>query len=460
MTRFVALARNPVAIAGAVVATAAGVGFLVLAAAALAGLFHNPYAGLIVFIALPALFVAGLLLIPLGMWLESRRRRDGASGRDWPVVDLRVARVRRVTLVVVALTAVNVAIVLLAGYGGLHAMESPGFCGTVCHTPMKPQHAAWNEGPHAGTTCVQCHIGEGAAAVVHAKLSGVRQLAHVITGSYKRPIPPGAEMPPGAQAQTCVGCHRPHQSPSDRLRVIREYGDDEPSSETVTTLQMRMAAIHSHANPKVRIEYVSTDAANETIPWVKVTGADGRVREYVSPDTSAETIKTGTRRTMDCIDCHNTVGHPIAASAEQAVDRAIGAGLISRQLPFARREAVRLMKSSSHASQDEALAAIERDLRGVYASHGQSIDQRSVTRAVTALQGVYRRNVFPEMKVSWGSYPDNRGHITSTGCFRCHDGSHADQGGAVISADCESCHKQIEAPVDAPAAKTASVPRQ
>jgi nitrate/TMAO reductase-like tetraheme cytochrome c subunit len=452
VTRFVALARNPVAIAGAVLATAAGIGFLVLAAAALAGLFHNPYAGLIVFIALPALLVAGLLMVALGVWLE-RRRRDEAGARDWPVVDLRVARVRRVTLAIVALTMVNVAIVVLAGYGGLHAMESPEFCGATCHTPMKPQFTAWKEGPHAGTTCVQCHIGEGAAAFLQAKLSGVRQLAHVITGSYARPIPPGAGMPPGAQAQTCVGCHRPHQVTSDRVRVIHEYADDETNSETVTTLQMRMAAIHSHADPDVRIEYVSTDATNETIPWVKVTRADGRVREYLSPDTSAATLRAGTRRTMDCIDCHNTVGHPIAASPAQAVDQAISVGQINRRLPYARREGVRLMKSS-YGSQDTALGAIERELRRVYASHNQEIDEQSVTRAVAALQGVYRRNVFPEMKVTWGSYPDNLGHITSTGCFRCHDGSHADPSGAVISADCESCHKQIAEPVDAAVATT------
>ena len=109
---------------------------------------------------------------------------------------------------------------------------------------------------------------------------------------------------------------------------------------------------------------------------------------------------------------------------------------------------------SSYGSQDAALGAIERELRRVYASHNQDIDEQSVTRAVATLQDVYRRNVFPEMKVTWGSYPDNLGHITSTGCFRCHDGSPADPSGAVISADCESCHKQIAEPVDAAVATT------
>lgn len=58
----------------------------------------------------------------------------------------------------------------------------------------------------------------------------------------------------------------------------------------------------------------------------------------------------------------------------------------------------------------------------------------------------YRRNVFPDTKVTWGAYPDNRGHITATGCFRCHDDSHSEKSGAVIKADCEICHTQIAAP--------------
>ena len=53
------------------------------------------------------------------------------------------------------------------------------------------------------------------------------------------------------------------------------------------------------------------------------------------------------------------------------------------------------------------------------------------------------------MKVTWGSYPNNIGHITSTGCFRCHDESHTAKDGTTISGDCEYCHKQIERPAGA-----------
>ena len=463
MTRWVALARHPLAIAGVVLATVAGVAFVLLIIAALAGLFANPYAGLVVFVLFPALLLLGLLLIPLGVRLDRRRReRDPSRPDDWPVVDFRQARVRRMALVVTGLTAVNVIIVLLAGYGSLHWMESPSFCGQTCHTPMQPQFRAWSGSVHTSTTCVQCHIGEGPRAFVRAKLAGVRQLVHVATGSYPRPIAPGAQMPPGAQAQTCRSCHRPERGGSDRLRVIREYADDEANTETATVLQMHLGtaslsgrSIHWHANPDIRVEYVTTDAANETIPYVKVTDATGRVREFVAKDADNDAIRAGTRRTMDCIDCHNTVGHPIAPTAEQAVDQAIAAGLISRRLSYARREGVKLLKAP-YASEDAAMRAIENGFRTFYQSSGAGVDADAVGRSAAALQTVYRRNVFSEMRVTWGSYPSNQGHFTATGCFRCHDDSHADQNGATISADCDYCHKQLDA---APAAAASAADR-
>jgi NapC/NirT cytochrome c family, N-terminal region len=448
--RLEALVRHPVAIAGAVIATASAVLFIALVIAVVAGLLNNPYAGLIVFIVLPALFVLGLLLIPLGARLQQRKlARDPSAATDWPVFDFRQPKVRRMTLVITALTAVNVVILLLAGYGSLHWMESPSFCGQVCHTPMHPQFTAWQAGPHGRIACVSCHIGEGPSAFVHAKLSGVRQLVHVATNRFPRPIPPGAEMPPGEQAKTCTNCHQPWRAVGDQIRAMREYADDETNTETKTILQLFLGAaspsgrsIHWHATPSTRVEYVATDETRETIAAVRVTDATGQVKEYAAEGAKPEAISGGTWRTMDCMDCHNTVGHPISATAEIGVDRAIAAGQIDK-LPFARREAVRLVKAG-YSSQDEGLSAIERELRSFYGS--RSIDPQALARTVTGVQGVYRRNVFPAMKVTFGAYPDNRGHITSNGCVRCHDDSHAAKDGSKISGDCEYCHKQIETP--------------
>jgi len=445
------LLSHPVAIVGVLMTTASAVVFIALVIAMLAGMLVNPYAGLVVFIAIPALFVAGLLLVPVGARLQRRKlARDPQAVIDYPVLDFRRASVRRTAVIITALTAVNVIIVLLAGYGTLHWMESPTFCGQVCHTPMHPQHAAWQSAAHARIACAECHISDGVSGFMYAKMSGLRQLAHVVTNSVPKPIPPGAHMQPGAQAKTCAGCHQPGKRTGDRLRVIREYADDEANGETATVLQLHVnpgsttstRAIHWHANPAIRIEYVATDPQHETIPYVKVTDAAGNVKEYVAPDTSEQTISTGERRVMDCVDCHNTVGHPISATPERAVDNAIAAGQVSRTLPFARREGVRLVKAS-YPSQDAADQAIDEGLRAFYQKQAGSSDEE-LRRAVRAFQDVYRRNVFPTMNVTWGSYPDQKGHVTSNGCFRCHDDSHAAKDGSTISADCEYCHKQLE----------------
>jgi nitrate/TMAO reductase-like tetraheme cytochrome c subunit len=359
--------------------------------------------------------------------------------------------VRRTALAITALTAVNVVIILLAGHGSLHWMESPQFCGQTCHAPMHPQFTAWSNASHARVACVDCHIGEGAAAFVHAKASGIRQLVHVATNNVPKPIPPGAELPPGAQARMCTGCHRPDRRGGDVIRTIREFADDETNTETTTTLLLHVGigsssarAIHWHADPAVRVEYVATDEACQTIPYVKVTDASGNVKEYRAEDATDRAVAGGTRHAMDCVDCHNVVGHPIAPTPEKAADRAIGAMAVSQRLPFARREGLRVIKDS-YPDENAALAAIDRELRKFYASQEGATDA-AVNQTVTSFQNAYRGNVFPSMRVTFGSYPDNKGHVTSNGCVRCHDDSHVAKDGAKISGDCEYCHKQLEQP--------------
>ena len=426
--------------------------------ALLTGLFHrNPYAGLVVFVAIPGLFVFGLLLMPLGMWLQRRRlRRDPRArptGRSSTSGGPTSAAGR---CSFTALTAVNVVILLLAGYSSLHWMESPPFCGQVCHTPMTAavHRLAGRDAPAGGVRRLP-HRRRASAGFVYAKAAGTRQLLHVATGAFPRPIPPGAEMPPGAQAADVPAAATvPGAIVGDRLRVIREYADDEASTETTTVLQMHVgtAVVVRPRDPLARRSERRASSTwpptheRQTIPYVKVTDARGVVKEYRTADATDQLIRDGQRRTMDCIDCHNTVGHPIAPTAEQAVDRYIARTWVSRQLPFVRREAVRLMKAS-YPSSEAGAEAIDRDLRTLYAAQERPADQQALAHTVSALQGLYRRSVFPTMKVTWGSYPDNRGHMTSNGCFRCHDDSHKASDGSTISGDCEYCHKQIENPL-------------
>jgi hypothetical protein len=436
-------ARNPISLAGAAIATAMAVLFLVLLALEAGGQLRNPYVGLLLFVAVPAVFLLGLLLIPLGIW---RRRRLIARGRlpeDWPVIDLRLPRTRTVVFVVALLTVVNVIIFSLAAYGAVHHMESAAFCGTTCHTTMEPEYTAYQVGAHARVACVSCHVGPGAEAQVDAKLAGTRQLWHLVTGRVPMPVPaPVRSMRPARD--TCANCHWPEKAHGDRLRQVREYADDETSSETVTTVQLHVgggqagagSGIHWHMNLANRIEYIATDLERQTIPWVKLTDASGRITEYVVEGTTPGQLAAGEHRVMDCLDCHNRPAHTFDASPERAVDSAIAFGQIPRDLPFSRRESVKALQLPFE-SRPAAIAGIERALREAYPGEASS---PVLARMIAGVQGVYARNVFPAMKVGWGTYPNNIGHMAFPGCFRCHDENHKATDGRTIQQDCQACH--------------------
>jgi hypothetical protein len=90
MASDVRLTRSPVCVAGMVLTKISAVVFIVVFLSDLFGFHTNPYIGIVFFLVLPALFVLGLVLIPLGAWLERRRRAAGKSPSavSWPAIDL------------------------------------------------------------------------------------------------------------------------------------------------------------------------------------------------------------------------------------------------------------------------------------------------------------------------------------------------------------------------------------
>ena len=407
-----AAVRNPYSLLGVAVATAMAVVFVILAVLQFTGYLTNPYIGLLVFVAVPALFVAGLLLIPFGIWRSARRRRLHPAAPEWPVIDLRQARQRTILTAALVLTIVNVVIVSLAAYGGVHAMESVEFCGQVCHTTMEPQYAAHQVFPHARVACTECHVGPGAGAFAAAKLAGTRQLFHVIANRVPKPVPPPPDLIRTAR-ETCEGCHWPETFRGDQTRVIREYANDEASTETATTLRLHIgggsralgvgSGIHWHMNLDNRIDFIASDppspgasagqAVEGTIPYVRLTDRQGNVREYFAEGFTADQIRGIPTRRMDCMDCHNRPAHSFFFTPERAIDTAIVQGRIPRGLRFARREAVAAVRET-YADRAAALEGIAERLTGFYASR-EGADAPLVRRLVAATQEVWSRNVFP-----------------------------------------------------------------
>src|SRR5579871_2240949 len=73
LSPIVYLSNNWVSLAGVVLVTTAAVFWLFLLPTTLRGETENPYIGILAFMVLPAPFFAGLVMIPLGMWLKRRR---------------------------------------------------------------------------------------------------------------------------------------------------------------------------------------------------------------------------------------------------------------------------------------------------------------------------------------------------------------------------------------------------
>src|ERR1700742_1582032 len=86
------LAHNPISLIGIGLTTASAltlIGFWVVAVFG-HGASANPYVGIIFDLCLPALFVLGLILIPLGIWWKKRSlKAAGQLPTEYPPVDLR-----------------------------------------------------------------------------------------------------------------------------------------------------------------------------------------------------------------------------------------------------------------------------------------------------------------------------------------------------------------------------------
>ena len=191
------------------------------------------------------------------------------------------------------------------------------------------------------------------------------------------------------------------------------------------------------------IEYLS-DGTRQNIPWVRYTGGAKGSAEFAIQEWKPEDAGKLERRVMDCLDCHNRPSHSFEMP-EPSLDKALAAAKISSTLPFVKREGARILKAS-YASSAEAARKIPAALEQFYQKERPDVygsRREEVRRVAQALAAIYTRNVFPEMKINWGTYPNNIGHTNFPGCFRCHDDLHAGKDGKSIPQDCNSCHQML-----------------
>jgi nitrate/TMAO reductase-like tetraheme cytochrome c subunit len=408
---------------------------------------NNPYLGIIVDLILPALFVLGLIIIPVGIALRRRHlRATGQVPSFYPEIDLQSPAFRHGIDFVAVATFINFVIVGTASYRGVAYMDTPSFCGQACHV-MTPEWTAYPVSSHSGVACAECHIAAGFPGFVHAKINGTRQLFMVVSHDYPRPIMAEDRLPPART--TCQNCHKPDAYIGDRLLVKTSFTDDEKNSATHTLVLIHVGGRDQfghlsgiHGAHLGHIEYIPTDSTRQTIPWVSTTNDYGSVTEFVSTDVKGP-VK-GQKRVMDCIDCHNRAAHSFD-TPEDALNKDMAAGSPSISLPFVHKQGLALIKAD-YLSQADATSKITSELDAFYRTQYPEIwsgQRAQIDQAARALVVIYAQNVFPFMKVTWGTHPNNIDHNAYPGCFRCHDGSHNAKNGTSINNDCSICHNLL-----------------
>ena len=417
----------------------------------------NAYLGLYIYIVLPAFLVLGLILIPLGVAINIRRRKAlNQRNESWPVIDLNKRQDWATVVKIFLITVIFLGASAMGSYRAFEYTESVEFCGKLCHQVEEPEYVTYQHSSHAKVTCVECHVGQGADWYVKSKISGLYQVYSVMFKKYPRPIPtPIHSMRP--ERETCERCHWPEKFYSRKLRIQRSYLADSANTEWNMSLLMKIGpefksmgnseGIHWHINKNFKIEYVSNTRDRESIPWVKLTNLKtGEVKTFIDRENpltkkASDTLEV---RTMDCMDCHNRPSH-LFKSAPDYVDNAFVSGFIPKNIPYLKKAAMEALKNPF---QDKAIAM--RDIRGTILKYYRDVhpeilksDEQRIFKAITTIQGEYNLNAFPFMKADASQYPNHIGHLESEGCFRCHSDRHKTAKGETISRNCEICHTII-----------------
>jgi len=440
------LTQHWLSLLGLALLTTAVISWLFVLPQQIRGHVDNPYVGIIFFLVLPLIFFAGLALVPIGIYLSKKSIREGLNETTFDRKDA----LRRFVWFLGITGLLNILIGTQLTYRAVKHMETPQFCGGTCHT-MTPELAAYQNSPHSRVECVECHVAPGAAGWVSSKTSGMRQLVETVLKTSPKPIPSAIESNRLVPARkTCENCHWPQKFAGARLRVFTKYAEDEKNTRTETVLLMlvggnRISGIHgAHFGPGVHIRFAATDPARQTIPRIEYQNqATGERRTFATSDPP-NSAKDPAYFDMECVDCHNRPTHTFDLP-ERAMDKALALGEIPVSLPFIKKKSVELLKTA-YATSDEAATKIPAELLRFYQQNYPDLSaMRSfdIEQAGRSVLGIYRRNVFPELKVSWGTYPNNLGHTDFPGCFRCHDGSHTTADGKAISQDCNSCHEPL-----------------
>ncbi len=356
------------------------------------------------------------------------------------------------------LGAIALAGFLLVGSVSVATWEytnSDRFCSYACHQVHPEEPVAHQASQHSEVTCVECHVGRiSTFEAVFRKAGHMKHVWALLTG-YERPITSPSLTP---SKKSCESCHSsdPHQN--DSVVVRKHFETDSDNTETAVGLILRTAGpavravlesqgVHWHTQNQVR--FIAIGPQREQIPWVEVTNSDGSVEVFqdAKHPLSTTEIDQAQKNTMDCIDCHNRIGHPFH-NPEEVIDLALAKGEINRNMPYVKARAVQLLQkeftneSEAREIVEQAWSKYEKEFPEAVAEYPEVFEQAKdyLNERQTYALNMLVNSRFRDPDVSWRSFKDNSGHNYSPGCFRCHSGRHSNQDGETLRINCTLCH--------------------
>lgn len=199
---------------------------------------------------------------------------------------------------------------IILGVAGIQLWEysnSVAFCSNVCHDVHPEETEAFQDSLHARVKCTECHMGRtGTLRGILLKATHFRHLPAVLFENYDRPLRSETMRPAN---ESCELCHWPASFHYDSVLQVKRFQPNELNTESRIYLVLKTgsgdrvqglaAGIHWHIQN--RVEYVARDEEKQKIIWVRATGADGELVEYidVTAGFSADELHTDEIRVLD-----------------------------------------------------------------------------------------------------------------------------------------------------------------
>jgi hypothetical protein len=370
--------NNPISLAGGAITTASGVTMISYWLAELSGhLSDNPYLGIIFFLILPVLFLLGLALIPVGVFL--RRRKAPESRPDSSRVSPHRSQRPHLPPRPRHCARRHHRQLPCRGHGQLSRRGVHGFAAVL--RPLLPRDDARVHGlqisPHSHVACVDCHIGSGAQAYFSAKVNGTKQLIEVtfhplaplapkIIPNYPTPIPsPVTSLRPARY--TCEGLPHAHalrrRQAAGQVELCRRRAEhrDADGAHSAPRRRRLALALYGHSRRAPRPHRIRRHRPHAHHDSLGGAAESRRLVHLYSTLPAGSGIPKGDRRVMDCIDCHNRAAHTFV-TAEEAVDQAMASGAISSDLPWIHKEGLALL-NGTYSSQEMPVSRFRSNFR-------------------------------------------------------------------------------------------------